>query len=780
MIRTRNTPTGHGRAWPGSPRDDESGPLHWRCVIQRSGRWLSVAAWVAALSGALGASLLAFTVGPRFWWLVELSSFVCVIGAFAAFEESVRRRNRLQRQSEMLRYINHHLPDVLFEATPEGVITSASRATQRMLRVESRQVRGMSISDFTHEPLPALRPGAGQVSWTAMWHLPDGTRRPLNAIIQPVWGQDGRLTAIRGVIRDQAERLAAETALRDSEARFRRVLDAAQNGIMLVSHEGRLLLTNDALRTLLGYSAAEMQARTLSEVVHPAFLDQLMALMASRTWSDAAPSHYEVQLLGQHGNLIEAEVSLAAFRERERTTGVLMEVRDLTEARRASEAIRRMADYDRLTGLPNRDLFERHLQRALIDARAGQTQVAVVLLDLDRFKIINDTLGHPSGDRLLKAVAERLQSQLPPRHLLARFSGDEYLVLCPDLTGAVGAEAAARRVIAAFNAPFELDGHLLQVQATAGVGVYPGHAQDAETLVRIADAALHEAKAEGGNRYRLGSNDANDPARRRLELEADLRLAVEQGDLRLAYQPQVDPATGEVRALEALLRWNHPVRGQVGPDEFVPLLEETGLIVEVGDMVLRQACAQAKRWHDAGHRRLRVAVNLSPRQFLVSDLDKRVRAALEESGLPPEALEVELTETSGLLDLDAVSGVLDGLIDLGVTTAIDDFGIGQSWLGRLQQFSIRTLKVDRSFIKRIGASGNDFAIVEAVVALGHALGMAVVAEGVETQDQLDVVRAIGCDLVQGFYYAPALAPDALGEYLQDGFYKEYDRLDVAA
>lgn len=731
----------------------------------------------------MGTSLLAFTLGAGQWWLVEICAFACLIGAFAALEETVRHRSASNRRRDRLRYITHHLPDVLFEATPDGVFTSVSRATSRVLLTDPRAVRGMSITDFTQEALPPIEAAPGeagaqqsaQQSWTAMWHLPDGSRKPLNVILQPVRDGRGRVTALRGVIRDQAERLAAETALRESEARFRRVLDAAQNGIMLVSHDGNLLLTNDALRTLLGYSASEMQAHSLADLVHPAYVDQLMALMASRAWSDAAPSHYEVQLLSQHGALIEAEVSLAAFRERERTTGVLIEVRDLTEARRASEAIRHMADYDRLTGLPNRDLFERHLQRALIDARATQTQVGVVLLDLDRFKLINDTLGHPSGDRLLKAVAERLQHVLPPRHLPARFSGDEYLVLCPDLSGPAGADAAARRVIAAFNAPFELDGHLLQVSASAGVGVYPAHANDPETLVRIADAALHEAKAEGGNRYRMGSNDANDPARRRLELEADLRLAVERGDLHLAYQPQVDPATGEVKAVEALLRWDHPVRGQVGPDEFVPLLEETGLIVEVGDQVLREACVQGRRWHNAGHRHLRVAVNLSPRQFLVSDLDTRVRAALSESGLPPEALEVELTETSGLLDLDAVSGVLDGLIDLGVTTAIDDFGIGQSWLGRLQQFSIRTLKIDRSFIQRVEASGNDFAIVEAVVALGHALGMTVVAEGVETQQQLDIVRAIGCDLVQGFFYAPALAPDALEDYLADGFDREYER-----
>ncbi|MEX1022636.1 MAG: EAL domain-containing protein [Dehalococcoidia bacterium] len=729
--------------------------------------------WSAAIFGALACALLALAADFH-WWALEGAALVSLGGAFVGLEETLRSRQRLATVEDRLVHIDHGLPDILFEATPDGAIRSITHASIRLLGYTPEEMRGRHVSEFTADPLPSFRAdGPASRTWTTEWKRADGSTRTFTSIVEPIW-REGRLRAIRGVVRDQAERVAAESALRESEARFRRVLDAAQNGIMLVGHEGKILLTNDALRNLLGEGAPDasgndLAGRDLASIVHPAYIDQLMALMASRAWSDAAPSHYEVQLLGRGGALIEVEVSLATFKERERNTGVLIEVRDLTEARRASEAIRRMSDYDRLTGLPNRDLFDRHLQRALIDAKAAQRHVAVVLIDLDRFKLINDTLGHPSGDRLLFAVAQRLQSKLPPQHLLARFSGDEYLVLCPDLSGIAAAEGAARRVIASFDEPFELDGHQLQVSATGGVAVFPTHAEDPATLVRIADAALHEAKAGGGNTYRMGSNDANDPARRRLELESDLRRAVDQRELRVHYQPQVDPTSGEVRGFEALLRWDHCVRGNVGPDEFVPLLEDTGLIVEVGDFVLREACIEAKRWHDAGHDRLRVAVNLAPRQFLVSDLDERIRAALADSGLPPWALEVELTESAGLLDFDAVAGVLDSLAEIGVTTAIDDFGIGQSWLSRLQQFHIGTLKVDRTFIQRIMASGNDFAIVEAVVALGHALGMDVVAEGVETREQLDVVRAIGCDLVQGFYYSPAVAPDAIEALLRDGF-----------
>ncbi len=733
--------------------------------------WLDLIAWGTAIAGALGAAVLALTGTLAVWWAIEVSALAALIGAFAGVEISLRYRAVARHTSEDLEHLDRYSSECVFEASPEGIVRRMSNAGARLLGISPDDAVGSSLRRLTDEPLPVLHAdGPTAVEWEATWRQARDSEHRLATTLYPTFDGDGRLRVLRGVIRDQSERLAIEVALRDSEERFRRVLDAAVNGIVLAAHDGGLLLSNRAIRSLLGYTPEELASRSLSDIVHPAYIDQLMAFMASRAWSDAAPSNYEVQLIDKTGACIDVEVSLAAIRDQDHSTGVLIEVRDLTEARRAFEAIQRMSDYDRLTGLPNRELFNRHLHRAIVDAQATQRSVGVVLLDLDRFKLINDTLGHASGDRLLQSVAERLAAVVPPRHVVARFSGDEYLVLCPDISGVAAAEATARRVLASLFAPFEVDGHSLQVAATAGVTVFPFHAQDGETLIRLADAALHEAKANGGNSYRTGSNDADDPARRRFELESDLRRAVDQRELTLHYQPQVDPVTGIVAGFEAFLRWRHPERGMVRPDEFVPLLEETGMIVEVGEQVIRDAVAQAKIWQDDGLV-ARVAVNLSPRQFLVADLDDRIKAILEEAGLAPQSLEVELTESAGLLDLDSVSGILDALHEIGITTAIDDFGIGQSWLGRLQQFHIGTLKIDRSFIKRIVASGNDFAIVEAVVALGHALRMTVVAEGVETLEQLDVVRAIGCDLVQGFLYSPAVSAEEATHMLRHGFHE---------
>ena len=542
---------------------------------------------------------------------------------------------------------------------------------------------------------------------------------------------------------------------------------------MLIASDGHLLLANRALGTLLGRSVAELADLTVADIVPGAHVDQFSALMASRMWSDAVPSQYELQLLHASGKLLDVEVTLSPVREAGRNTGTRIEVLDLTESRRTSETLRRMADYDRLIGLPNRDLFDRHVERSLIDARSQGRAVAVLLLDIDRFKLINDTLGHTSGDRLLRTVAERLGQHLPPQHILARFGGDEFLLLAPALGGRAAAEGVARRLLAVFRQPFDHDGQQLKLSASIGVAVSTradsegGGRANADLMIRIADAAVHRAKEQGRDRYVIGSESASDPARLHLELDRDLRHAVEHNELEVYYQPQMDAHRGHIIGVEALLRWQHPQRGFVSPTEFVPQVEEAGLIVQVGEWVLRTACTEVQRWSTSGGAPVRLAVNLSPRQLLVPDFGDVVRGILEETGLPADALELELTETVAVLDLDSVLEVFRALQALGVTTAIDDFGMGESWLVRLSNFPVRTLKVDRYFIAGIAEPGNALAIVEAVIALGHALGLVVIAEGVETEEQLAALRIAGCDVVQGFYYAPALRWDVCERFVQE-------------
>jgi len=625
------------------------------------------------------------------------------------------------------------------------------------------------VAEVVLDPIPFLN-GGGSIGdpavWNARWVHAGGDAVHHTALVRAVRDASGHLTSLRGVLRnpsgDQAE---TQAALRASEERLRRALEAAQNGIMLVDRDGSLIFVNRALRRLLGYGR-EVPMH-LNEVAAPERLDQLTGLVASRAWADVGGGLFETGLRHRDGSTIEAEIALAALREEDGTV-VLIEVHDLTESRRASDAIRQMADYDRLTGLPSRDLFDRHVQRAILDARQTQACVAVILLDLDRFKLVNDTLGHASGDRLLKAVAERLHQYLPSPHIVARFGGDEFLVLAPQLPVPAAAEGVARRVLQALSEPFPHEGRLLKVAASAGVALFPQHAEDPEALIRIADGAIHLAKDDGGDCFRLGTGIDSASARDRLSLEADLREAVTQHAFEVYYQPQVDPMSNELCGMEALLRWRHPGRGSVPPSDFIPLLEETGLIVPVGEWVLEQSCQQMQTWITDGFRPVRMAVNLSPRQLMVPDLGRVVRGILDHTGLSPELLELELTETTASLTMDAVIEVLHELHAIGITTAIDDFGIGHSWLSRLRQFPVQTLKVDRSFISGIDQSPGDRAIVEAVVALGHVLGLTVVAEGVETERHIDLVRELGCDLAQGYYYSPAVSALAMADMMRLG------------
>ncbi len=705
---------------------------------------------------------------------ITVAACLCIAGVVLSRRRAEHAAIEAERR---LATIERVIPDLLFETDAHGVITFTNIATAGLLGRQPSALVGMSLRELVDGPLPYLDAAlvrgedprvieaAGAVTWDTSWRHASGERVHLSASVTAV-REHGALVALRGVVRDQGDRLESERALRESEERFRAALDTARNGIMLVATDGRVLLTNAALRALFGKSAEEMVGTTVADVVPSAQVDQFVALMASRMWSDAVPSQYEFQLRGADGEPLDVELTLSPVREAGRNTGTLIEVHDLTESRRTTEAIRRMADYDRLTGLPNRELFDRHVQRALIDAKYQRRSVAVLLLDIDRFKLINDTLGHTSGDRLLQAVAERLGQHVMPQHILARFGGDEFLLLAPDIGGRAAAEGIARRVSAAFRQPFDHEGHKLKLSVSIGVAVSSGDHGDADYLIRIADAAVHQTKQQGRDGYTIGSEAASDPARLRLELEVDLRSAVDRKEFEVYYQPQLDTQTGTVVGVEALLRWQHPTRGFVPPDEFVPLLEETGLIIEVGEWVLRTGCHEVQRWFTNGGRRVRLAVNLSPRQLLVPNLGEVVRGILEDTGLPPEMLELELTETAAVLDLGSVLGMLHELRDLGVMTAIDDFGVGESWLTRLSDLPVRTLKVDRSFIAGIDSPGNALAIVEAVIALGHALGLLVIAEGVETEGQLAALRAARCDIVQGFYYAQALPGDECARFVE--------------
>lgn len=433
--------------------------------------------------------------------------------------------------------------------------------------------------------------------------------------------------------------------------------------------------------------------------------------------------------------------------------------------RRVENIVRHQASHDALTGLPNRLLFNDHLSLALASAQQYGELLAVIFLDLDRFKTINDTLGHVTGDHLLQVAAQRLKSCLRGGDTVARWGGDEFTLLFPKLSCSEEAIKIAQRILNVFNDPFILEGKEFHVKASLGIALAPYDGEDAETLLKNADAAMYRVKQHGKNNFQVYSPAINTKALEQLTLENNLHKALDRREFLLHYQPQVDLKTGQILAVEALVRWNHPILGLVPPNNFIPLAEETGLICAIGEWVLHTACAQNKAWQQMGMPPLRMAVNLSARQFQQQDLVSMVEKILQETGLEPQYLELEITESIAIKDTKLTIDVLNKLRNMGISVSMDDFGTGYSSLSSLIGFPFHTLKIDRSFIYDALSNSSKAEIVKAIVTLGHTLNLQVVAEGVEDAEQVEFLRSIECDSMQGYFFSRPLPADAATEFM---------------
>jgi diguanylate cyclase (GGDEF)-like protein len=438
------------------------------------------------------------------------------------------------------------------------------------------------------------------------------------------------------------------------------------------------------------------------------------------------------------------------------------------DAERASaQRIEHMAYHDALTSLPNRTLFSRMLEQSLLDARRARKQLAVMFIDLDRFKNINDTLGHEAGDALLKDVAARLRTALRASDRVARLGGDEFVVLVTEIDDDTALPTVANKVIAAVARPCRLGDQDFRVTASIGISVYPIDGLDEPTLMKHADIAMYQAKEDGRNGFAFYSDDLNHHSVERLAFESNLRHALEDRQFEIHYQPKVDCKTGRITGVEALLRWRHPDLGLVPPSKFIPVAEETGLIVPIGRWVLRNACRQLMAWRRAGFPAMRMAVNLSGRQFADDRLLDDVRTILAETALPPDSLEIEITESVLMADVRKTRAVLKAFRALSIRLSVDDFGTGYSSLSNLKRFPVDTIKVDRSFVRDLATNDEDKAIANAIIAMGRTLGMSIVAEGVETDAQASFLRDQGCDEIQGFFYSRPVPPSELEQLLRE-------------
>jgi len=454
--------------------------------------------------------------------------------------------------------------------------------------------------------------------------------------------------------------------------------------------------------------------------------------------------------------------------------------RDITDRKLAEERVQFLAYYDALTGLPNRTLLQDRLLHALAEARRHKYKVALLFLDLDRFKDINDLLGHSVGDLLLQEVAKRLKTSGREQDTVARLGGDEFLITLTHVKDLPDAAVAAERFMDAMTAEFVVQGHSLSIGCSVGVSVFPEHGADVETLIKNADAAMYSAKESGRNSFRFFTQDMSAQVVERLNLEKGLRLALAKEELFLMYQPQMDIATGRITGLEALLRWRHPELGLVPPDKFIRIAENSGLIVPIGEWVLRTACSQAQKWQNEGLPAVTVAVNVSAVQFRQEDFCARVRRVLHETGLTPKYLELELTEGLLLENADLTLSVVQQLKAMGLTLAIDDFGTGYSSFSYLRQFRVSNLKIDRSFIRDVAVNPDDAAITAAIISLAKSLRLKVIAEGVENEAQMSFLRAHQCDEIQGYYFSKPLAFDKVADKLRSNVAQTQAGLKPAA
>lgn len=644
----------------------------------------------------------------------------------------------------------------------DGVIIYASPSTTRTLGYELGDFVGHPASDFVHpDDLPEIEALYRARSKERPVRLQFRVRHRNSSWrwVEAVGTDLTEEPAIQAYVfnyRDITERKKAEEALRRSEENLRALIENAQDIITVLNPDGAMSFNSPAVENVLGYRPSELAGKNAFDFIHPddrphVFERFLRALRGEeRAPDDETEPFVEFRFRHKDGSWRFLESVGTRHVDEDGSVSIVVNSRDIEDRKRAEEMVRQMAYHDALTGLPNRAYFIDRLTQALAGARSQRSRLAVLFMDLDRFKLINDSIGHAGGDELLRQVADELRQLVRDGDIVSRVGGDEFTILVREIAELREAIAVGERIIQALNRPRLLNGQEFHITASVGITLSPDDGTDAETLLRNADTAMYRAKENGRNTYQMYAGFMNDELVRRVSLENDLRRSIKRGDLTVFYQPQADVRTGRIVGVEALVRWRHPQRGLMAPDDFIPMAEETGLIIPLGRHVLLEACRRAAEWERRGLKLKRIAVNLSTRQLHDPEAVSMIGRALNEAGLPPERLELEITEGAAMGDPERAVRTLAKLEQTGVRISIDDFGAGYSSLAYLKHLPIHALKIDRAFVRDLTTSPNDAAITSAIIAMAHSLSLRVVAEGVESEQQLEILRRAGCDDYQGY------------------------------
>jgi diguanylate cyclase (GGDEF)-like protein/PAS domain S-box-containing protein len=592
----------------------------------------------------------------------------------------------------------------------------------------------------------------------------DGEEFPVEITIDPIGsGTDQTFTAF---VRDISERRRAQHQLETREKRFRTIVEKSWSGVVLLDRELCVLFAGSSSLHLLGYTEQELVGSDFFSFAHPHDLDAARASFLKLVNSHDPDMQGELRFRHKDGTFVWLEGFAQNMLGDPNVAAIVLNYRDVTLRKEQERQLEYQAYYDSLTGLPNRLLFRDRVVNALPLARRKRSGLAIMYLDLDHFKLVNDALGHSVGDLLLADVSQRLQSCLRASDTVSRIGGDEFAVLINELADTDAVASIAHKMLDCLAAPFALGGYELFVTASIGVSFYPSDGDDVETLLKCADAAMYRAKELGRNRVQIFTASMNERYARRLALEQNLHHAIERNQLTVLYQPIYDRTRRRITSVEALVRWNDPVRGMVEPSEFISLAEETGMIVSIGEFVLRTTCANLRMWHNGGLEGLQAAVNISAVQLQQHGFVEMVLRILEETGVAPGMIELEVTESVAIQNIELSMKVMRVLKEHGLGIAIDDFGTGQSSLVYLKQFPIDTIKIDKEFLRDVTTDDTAAAIVSSVINLAHTMRLSVVAEGVETEEQYSFLRYFGCDRMQGYLFSRPLSADKVRDFVE--------------
>jgi len=677
-------------------------------------------------------------------------------------------RTEIERQAlaKHYDYLTRYANDIILLADEQGNIVEANDRAAAAYGYTRKELLGINARRLrTEESVASLeddwrRSGSEGGLYQTIHRRRDGSSFPVEISGHMVQVKDG--VFYQAVIRDISERRQAEATMR----LYTSVFETTGEAVVITDAAQCIVAVNPAFTEITGYGKREVIGQTprvLNSGRHDkAFYEGMWAfLIETGRWQG------EIWNRRKDGQIYPEWLSISAVYDAGcRVTNYVAIFSDISERKSAEERISFLAQHDALTGLPNRALMQDRLAQALAAAQRAGDRVALMLIDLDRFKNVNDSLGHPAGDQLLQGVAKRLQDSVRKSDTVARLGGDEFVVILPKVAEAEDAAHVAEKMLHSLAGSFDLCGHDIHITPSIGVCIYPDDGADIDSLIRNADTAMYQAKDNGRNGYQFFTQAMNGRVLERLTMETDLRSALARDEFVLHYQPQVDLKSGHVIGVEALVRWNSRKLGMVSPARFIPVAEESGLIIPLGEWILRSACAQRRRWEEQGIPHFPVSVNVSSLQFRDRGFDRIVAGALREAGLTPALLDLELTESAVMHHGEETVGMLQRLKTLGVALSIDDFGTGYSSLAYLKRFPIDRLKIDQSFVRDIMSDANDMAIVKAIIALGHSLGLRVIAEGVETADQYGLLKTYDCDECQGYLIGRPAAAEELYAFLR--------------